>query len=44
MNVLRGRYTSNTRVVIDELSQTFAKGGGVTCSVAVRNVVIQQGR
>ena len=30
--------------VIDELSQTYPKGGGVTCSVAVRNVVIQQGR
>lgn len=44
VSVLRGRYTSNTRVVIDELSQTYPKGGGVTCSVAVRNVVIQQGR
>lgn len=42
--VIRGRFTSNTRVVIDELSQTFPKGGGVTCTLAARNVVIQQGR
>lgn len=43
VTVLRGRYTSATRVVIDELSQTYPAPGG-TCTVAARNVVIQQGR
>ena len=43
VTVLRGHYTSATRVVIDELSQTYPAPGG-TCTVAARNVVIQQGR